>query len=213
MGQTLNFPKVYAQHPTLGADALFKKAGFPMVENPEEAHWILLGGGEDIDSSLYGEKPCPRGTQGVNKARDDIEVALIDAFRGKKTFIGICRGAQLLNVKAGGKLYQHVNNHAGSHHAISVISGAAALRGTVNSVHHQQMRPAKGHLMLGWAYESTQRHSEAGVEERGAGVIDPEIVWYPKDKFYCFQAHPEFGHPETTEIFFRSLADTMPITV
>lgn len=220
VSKQLNLPKVFCQAPTLGADRLFDAAGFRMVDNPVDAHWIVLCGGSDIASELYDEPPIPNGTDGVDGVRDKIEVALIEAFRGKKTFIGICRGAQLLNVKAGGKLYQHVDSHCNGPHEIRYISGSVGKVGVVNSVHHQQMRPAaQGAVLIGWAKESKFRHyydhmSKGKIsEKREDQRVDPEIIWYPKDKFYCFQAHPEFGHDETTEIFFRSLADTVPLTV
>jgi gamma-glutamyl-gamma-aminobutyrate hydrolase PuuD len=122
--------------------------------------------------------------------------------------IGICRGAQFLNVMAGGTLWQHVNHHSGVH-PLTVYDrdGRLVGSGKVNSVHHQQMRPGPGGVILGMARESTLRVDASGAEQAADKFDDVEIVWYPEKNFYCFQGHPEFGHAETTALFFRQLEE------
>lgn len=70
---------------------------------------IILTGGVDVDSQLYGENPIP--LQGsIDPLRDSFELSLIKAaLRIRKPIFAICRGIQLLNVAAGGTLYQDVN--------------------------------------------------------------------------------------------------------
>ena len=68
---------------------------------------LLFTGGEDVDPARYGEAVLPDAGVSVNARRDtsDLLYARI-ALRRRKAVLGICRGAQLLNVAAGGSLYQ-----------------------------------------------------------------------------------------------------------
>jgi putative glutamine amidotransferase len=70
---------------------------------------IILTGGVDVDSQLYGENPIP--LQGsIDPLRDSFELALTKAaLKIHKPIFAICRGIQLLNVAAGGTLYQDIN--------------------------------------------------------------------------------------------------------
>ena len=64
---------------------------------------VLLAGGGDVDPRLYGGDPTR--TVDVNRLRDDFELALIHvATQRKLPLLGICRGAQILNVARGGTL-------------------------------------------------------------------------------------------------------------
>ena len=61
---------------------------------------VLVGGG-DVDPALYSASPHP-ATSGVNRERDDNELALLGAALASGTpVLAICRGLQLLNVHLG----------------------------------------------------------------------------------------------------------------
>jgi len=67
---------------------------------------VLLTGGVDVDPELYGETER-HPTVEINKARDDYELALTRyALDRDMPLLAICRGAQVLNVAAGGTLVQ-----------------------------------------------------------------------------------------------------------
>ena len=69
---------------------------------------LVLHGGVDISSSSYNEKPINDEFL-VDKKRDNYELKLIElCFKKNKPILGICRGAQILNVFLGGSLYQDV---------------------------------------------------------------------------------------------------------
>lgn len=69
---------------------------------------LLLAGGGDVDPQLYGEEPLP-GLGQVDPERDLFEVALVkEALRRDLPVLGLCRGAQVINVAAGGTLYQDI---------------------------------------------------------------------------------------------------------
>ena len=123
--------------------------------------------------------------------------------------VGICRGAQFLTVMNGGKLVQHVNNHAisGTHPChIKMPSGPKAVKietVEVTSTHHQMMYPwtmcFTDYHIIGYSrslctkYEGTPEceSSERYLVNPHTVPIEPEVVWYPKSQCLCAQFHPE----------------------
>lgn len=66
---------------------------------------LVLGGGGDIHPDLYGADPGDPLIGGVNRHRDDNELAALGAARASGLpILAICRGAQLVNVAYGGTL-------------------------------------------------------------------------------------------------------------
>lgn len=71
---------------------------------------LLLTGGMDIVPSRFGEQPHPQ-LGGIEPERDDMEILLCQwAVDGGKPLFGICRGIQVMNVAAGGTLYQDISS-------------------------------------------------------------------------------------------------------
>lgn len=177
---------------------------FTLTEDFDSADVYVFTGGEDIYPGIYGEKQLP--VTHTNTKRDTEEITAYHAIAAGKAKVGICRGAQLLNALNGGKMWQDVNNHQGGRHVIHTkVKGLFKDdRFTSNSIHHQMMIPAFKGETLGVAYESDYRF-KAGKEIRGTFFVDTEVVWYPEDRAFCFQAHPEFGHKETHDAFFTYL--------
>ncbi len=69
---------------------------------------LLIPGGADIDPQVFGEPPHPT-VRIVARPRFETEWALLSAFEARrKPILGICYGAQLLNVWRGGSLHQHL---------------------------------------------------------------------------------------------------------
>ncbi len=76
----------------------------PGIENIQA---LVIGGGDDISPEHYGHdinariKPDP--------ARDQLEIRWIKwALENQRPMLGICRGAQLINVVMGGTLHQDI---------------------------------------------------------------------------------------------------------
>lgn len=69
---------------------------------------LVLQGGVDISPLMYGESPLSDDWSG-DPTRDNYELDLLNAFikRGKPV-LGICRGAQLINIALGGSLFQDI---------------------------------------------------------------------------------------------------------
>lgn len=63
----------------------------------EEYDGLILGGGGDMNPTLYGE--LLSGSTRIDNDRDALEMALLDRLvKLKKPVMGICRGIQVLNV-------------------------------------------------------------------------------------------------------------------
>ncbi len=75
---------------------------------------LIVSGGADVDPGLYGQVAHPR-TGRPRTDRDAWEEALLTAaIDAELPFLGICRGAQLLNVALGGTLVQHLPDLVGN---------------------------------------------------------------------------------------------------
>jgi len=69
----------------------------------ENIDGLVLTGGGDVAAERYGGDPSV--TRGVITARDAFETGLLDVARQRQLpLLGLCRGAQLLNVYRGGTL-------------------------------------------------------------------------------------------------------------
>ena len=158
---------------------------------------LVLQGGADISPLAYGEQPLQPEWSG-DPVRDLFEVDLVQAFvAAGKPVLGICRGAQLINVAFGGSLLQDIALHRSDEydkHAHEVRlepgSGLERLYGSggkrrVVSIHHQ----AINRLAPGFAIEA--RSEPDGVVEairRTAGSYVFAVQW-----------HPEFHPPGSRE--------------
>ena len=151
---------------------------------------LVLQGGADISPLAYGEQPLKPEWAG-DPMRDRYEIELVRAFTAAaKPVLGICRGAQLINVALGGSLHQDVPAHRSDdydHHAHEVRlepgSGLARLYGEtgprrVVSIHHQAIKRLGRGLQV-------EAHSEPD------GLI--EAIRGDGPSYICaVQWHPEF---------------------
>lgn len=73
-------------------------------------HGVVITGGHDVDPVLYAQE-C-QVLPHYDPERDAFESAIIDdALERGVPLLGICRGAQLLNVRLGGDLHQDLRRH------------------------------------------------------------------------------------------------------
>ncbi len=112
---------------------------------------ICLAGGPDLDPVAYGALERHRELGTTNAEHDAFELAVARAADAAGLpLLGICRGAQALNVARGGTLHQHVDGHRQAELAgtptqrVAVASDSllAAITGAgdsleINSFHHQ----------------------------------------------------------------------------
>jgi putative glutamine amidotransferase len=69
---------------------------------------LLITGGNDVNPAAYGQEPHPSNDKPAPE-RDEWEFMLLrGALERQLPVLGICRGAQVLNVALGGTLHQHL---------------------------------------------------------------------------------------------------------
>ncbi|GIK87177.1 MAG: type 1 glutamine amidotransferase [Burkholderiales bacterium] len=167
---------------------------------------LVLMGGSDVCPESYGERALRPEWNG-DRVRDDYEIGLHRAFVAQgKPVLGVCRGAQVVNVAHGGTLWQDIGSqlpHALNHrdwaiyaqncHATSIVPGSGLARlypGTTlvktNSVHHQAVRDLGRDLVVE-AWSEPDRLVEA-------------IRWTGPSYVFAVQWHPEF-HPPGDDSF------------
>ncbi len=163
-----------------------------------ELDGLVLMGGSDVSPESYGEKALKPEWNG-DRSRDDYEITLLRAFiAAGKSVLGVCRGAQVINVAQGGTLYQDLAsqfpgalNHRNwdiydrNSHATSIVPGSGLARlypgltlTKTNSVHHQAARELGRDLVVE-AWSEPDRVVEA-------------IRWNGPSYVFAVQWHPEF---------------------
>lgn len=172
---------------------------------------LLLTGGADLDPARYDEPD--NGSQSVEPDRDELEAkawGVADA-RGVPV-LGICRGFQAMNAFAGGKLLQHVDGHQGAGwghgpaltHPLRLVPGTRLARIlspahtgggvlTVNSYHHQAVRPA----------DLAPRYTTAAFSPSPAGDLVEAFEAAEGPFRMAVQCHPE--RTESTPRAFERL--------
>lgn len=166
---------------------------------------LLLTGGGDVNPLLYADRRDPR-CYGVNAARDDAEWdAITAADEMSIPVLGICRGAQMINVAYGGTLHQHIpalpqthHYHNGGDHRVKAAEGSRLQKAWgdeddstrwVVSIHHQAVdRLAAGFVATGWGLDGTIEAIEC-IEGWIVGVqFHPEMVNYRPEMQRIFDA-------------------------
>jgi putative glutamine amidotransferase len=122
----------------------------------DRAHGLLIAEGGDLGPSLR-HPADPAALDELDPAKDELEAALMrGALEREIPVLGICRGAELLNVLLGGELYDdvpeelgtgivhlHAADYHGHRHALRLVPDTelADMYGveelSVTSYHHQ----------------------------------------------------------------------------
>jgi gamma-glutamyl-gamma-aminobutyrate hydrolase PuuD len=158
------------------------------IKDPKQFRLVVLTGGEDINPGLYGQRTIEE-VKNVNIIRDSREVYLATlAIANRIPIVGICRGAQLLNVMGGGSLIQHCDNH-NYWHKMTVVGGKSI---TVSSTHHQMMVPPPNARMLGWSTKRESTIYKTSKRRTNKPTMETEVVFLPKIFALAVQYHPEY---------------------
>lgn len=195
-------------------DAIAEVGGLPFIIPPliSEAaggfiaglNGVVLSGGGDLDPIHFGEEPLPC-TRKISPRRDNFELELARTALSKRIpILGICRGMQLLNVAAGGSIYQDLTQGVKqplkhdqdaprwyATHSLQIQPGSklAGIFGRfeirVNSFHHQSVnRLAPGFKATAWSTDGVIEGIESDNLPFAVGVqCHPELMW---EKDPCF---------------------------
>jgi putative glutamine amidotransferase len=152
------------------ADSHVKCIDLSLLKTAEEAASVLetcvglvLTGGPDVHPARYGNADQIERCF-TDEDRDTLEFALYaKAKQMQMPVLGVCRGAQLINVAEGGTLvidipadttatHEHARiNERDGEHTIEVLSGSILTKmtgdcdGDINSAHHQAVKkPGEG---------------------------------------------------------------------
>lgn len=164
-----------------------------LISLPKDQHpdLIIFTGGEDVDPAFYKEEPG-RFTS-FNRKRDATCNWIYNYAAEKKIpMFGICRGAQFLTIKNGGKLIQHIENH-GKFHTITTSDNEEFI---ISSSHHQMMFPynlkKEEYRILAKSSNQLSKTYLNGDDKQVEGITEePEIIYFPKTKSLAVQGHPE----------------------
>ncbi|TQS71335.1 gamma-glutamyl-gamma-aminobutyrate hydrolase family protein [Rhodobacteraceae bacterium] len=165
-------------------------------ETPDVAQvdGVIVGGGDDISPELYGGELI--ATAVLDPARDRLETTIVEAAFGLgKPVLGICRGAQMINIALGGNLHQDAYGHYGarkhstllpkkdvricSDTRLAHLAGTAPMR--VNALHSQAVDA------LGDGLQVAAR-DPSGMVQAIERVSDPfalGVQWHPEYLTYA----------------------------
>ena len=167
----------------------------PLVESAaavDRVDAVVISGGPDVSPDRYGAQPHPRAGA-PRPERDAAEAAVLRrALERGIPVLGVCRGAQVLNVELGGTLLQHVPDAVGhaEHNPSPGVFGTVAVElepgsrvgaavGPAVSVlchHHQALdRVADGLVVTGRAEDGTVEAVELDGHPFVVGV-----QWHPE---------------------------------
>lgn len=156
---------------------------------------IVIGGGDDIDAQLYGQKIALDIR--VDPERDRLEMRLLEhAMARDLPVLGICRGAQMLNVFLGGTLHTDIYEIYEKaprlrtvlpKKTVHITKGSRlfeTLRQTtcrVNSLHHQSIDKTGDGLSV---VSNDEQGIVQGIENRDRPFL-LGVQWHPE--FLVFQ--------------------------
>ncbi len=155
---------------------------------------IVVGGGNDISPEHYGGDLDAQVR--LDPERDRLEIDWIRrALEESIPLLGICRGAQLINVVLGGTLHEDIRalrrrtrNRPGilptkqvrlaPASIVASVCGKERLR--VNSLHHQAIKSSGRNLtVVGWDLDEITQAVESA---NGQSIIG--VQWHPEYLFY-----------------------------
>jgi len=179
--------------------AIERAGGLPVVLPPlaldriapllDRLSGVLLSGGPDLDPSAYGRANHPElGRTEPQLDIFEVELAREADARGLP-ILGICRGAQALNVARGGTLHQHIPEitdgsiahrqrqpgtevthevRIASRSGLAAAVGSGGGRVAVNSFHHQSVdQLGDGLRAVAWADDGIVE----GIEGLGESLL------------------------------------------
>jgi len=147
---------------------------------------VIFPGGADVNPNLYGEE---NRMSFIDNFRDSWEIEVFnECIDNNIKIFGICRGNQFINVMCGGKLYQHIDGHAGRIHGLCVINESNSAINSLkyskqHSTHHQAVKELGKDVEI-LAYDSSGKIIEA--TKRGNSILTVQFHPEYKNNFEFF---------------------------
>lgn len=165
----------------------------PSIEDHELEGLVVLGGG-DVHPKIAKHEPDVPNAFGADARADTYTISLIrQAFEQKIPILGICRGAQILNVSYGGTIIpdlgeftiHRTTNKDDQSFAVEAVelkeeSRVGKIYGSNNvrvfAAHHQAIdRVGDGFMTTAWARDG---NIEAIEHQRSEWVVG--VQWHPE---------------------------------
>jgi putative glutamine amidotransferase len=158
---------------------------------------LIFSGGSDVEPAFFGESP-KRGIGEITPIRDQFELYLAKkALAGLKPVLGICRGVQVLNIAAGGNIYQDIGEITvlehdqkapkwATFHEVEVLNDSllykiiGKTKIKVNSFHHQSLKDlGQGLMKVAWSNDGLIEAIETTSKEKTIIGVQwhPECTW------------------------------------
>ncbi|MBX7430858.1 gamma-glutamyl-gamma-aminobutyrate hydrolase family protein [Mycobacterium sp. Y57] len=160
---------------------------------------LIITGGRDVDPSAYGHQRHHTTDEPIDdsRTRDSFEFALLRAALARGVpVLGICRGAQVLNVALGGTLHQHLPDVLG--HTRHQQGNAVFSTSEVTTVPGSRV-----HALVGPSTEAQCYHHQA-IDRLGDGLVisawdadgvveavEVDPAHHPRRWVVAVQWHPE----------------------
>lgn len=151
---------------------------------------FVIGGGNDIDPAIYGGDVS--ASRSIDPSRDAYELKVLEIAEERGVpVMGICRGAQLINVQRGGTLVSDLSNirvHTSNKgtllpRKVVSITGGSILAGLignettrVNSLHHQAVERTGDGLVV----TAVDRDEIVQAIESVDGPLRVGVQWHPE---------------------------------
>jgi putative glutamine amidotransferase len=174
---------------------------------PQNLNGMIISGGDDIDQRLYMRDAPDKAP--INPKRDRFELIALDYSLSRNLpVLGICRGAQLLNVSLGGKLHIDLleQRRLTSHKRMllprktlfiekdsKLLQILGSPQGKINSLHHQAVKD------LGEGLDVAARDADQIIQ----AIEDPR-----QDCRIGVQWHPEYLPQQSQQLrLFKHLVE------
>ena len=152
---------------------------------------VITGGDFDIDPKIYNN--LKKGSKNLKRKRTNFEIKIFNKFLVlDKPILGICGGAQLINVASGGSLIQDLKKGSINHeqtnprnqtsHEITIYRKSKLFKICkknkikVNSAHHQSVKTLGKNLII--SARSSDKVIEAIEHKKHKWCIG--LQWHPE---------------------------------
>lgn len=185
-------------------DAVVAAGGAPLLLAPvpddvlaqllSRVEGVVVPGGDDFAGEEWGEaqRPCPRFVASDSRRLEFGKRLIRAVLAAERPYLGVCYGAQLLNLACAGTLVQDIAQDLGGDplghhttgHAVEVAPDSLLARLTgrtqleVNSRHHQAIAAPGRDLVV--SARAADGVVEA-IEAEGAERFLLGVQWHPED--------------------------------